>query len=671
MILLLKKMRNRKIVLLFIAVLLTFSAHSQVNIKNYLYVGYSEMARNNYTTAIGIFNTIIKVKPNHYEALFFRGLSKYKLDDYRGALNDLNASIYLNTYNAEVFLYRGIVKDLLSDNYGAIFDFNEGLKLNPRHIYIYFNRGISRMRLKHWLLAIDNFDNLIKLKPDFSAAYINRGIAKNSLNRTDAAMADFNIAIRLNPFSADAYNRRGLLKSSNKDFDGAIEDLDESIKLDSYNTLSYYYRAGVKYEMDDFDGMVKDYDKIIELDPKNALTFYNRAIIKSKLGDHNSAIDDYDNVSALSPNNVFTYYNRGLEYHTIGQYIRAINDFSKAIEIYPDFANAYMARSQTKRANGDIDGSMKDNNTAINKINEFRLKNNSSNQQSFADTSRNFQDLISLDSDFGKKLSNGQIVNGRIQDMEVNIELEPIFNFSLFPDDSLSNNNKYYISELEHLNLKLNSRLKLFLSNETSNLNNDKLNEKTDFLENSELKNTELNNYYLLKSIIFCSSRNYNSAIEQADKSVLSNPDVSNYFNRANIRLEMIEFIASTENDNNFVSINESINNEKTVNENELYNYDQVISDYKKCIEIDSTFILAYFNLANVMCLTRDFEGAVKNYDYVIQNNPDIAESYYNRGLTLLYLKRNKEACIDLGKAGELGVLKSYSVIKRFCNKED
>ncbi|MFC2118793.1 tetratricopeptide repeat protein [Bacteroidota bacterium] len=665
-------MINKKLIILFVVALLSFSAFSQLNIKNYLYVGYSEMTRNNYTTAISIFNTIIKVKPNHYEALLFRGHSKYKLDDYRGALKDLNASIDLNSYNAEAFLYRGIVKDLLSDNFGALYDFNKGLELNPRHIYIFFNRGITRLRLKNWTFAIDNFDNVIKLKPDFSAAYINRGIAKSNLSRIDDAMADYNTAIRLNPFSADGYSRRGMLKASKKDYDGAILDLDESIKLDSYNTLNYYLRAGVKYEMNDFKGMIDDYDKIIDLDPTNALTFYNRAIIKSKLGDHNSAIEDYNKVSVLSPNNVFTYYNRGLVHNEIGLYNNAINDFSKAIEIFPDFAKAYMARSQSKRTIGDIDGSIKDNNTAISKINEYRLKNNLSGQPSFADTSRNFREIIDLDSDFGKILSNGKIINGRIQDRDVNIELEPVFKFLIFPDDSLAiKNNKYYVRELENLNLKARVKLKLFFSNESSILNNEILEEKVDVLNNSELSDSAQDAYYFYKSIVNCAARNYNSAIEEANKSLSYAPNVSYYFNRANIRLEMIEFIASTENNNNFVNINKSFNYDKSIKENESYNYDQVILDYQKCIEIDPDFVFAYFNLANVKCLARDFEGAVKHYTTVIQKNNEIAEAYYNRGLTLLYLKRNKEACIDLGKAGELGILKSYSVIKRFCNKED
>jgi hypothetical protein len=44
-----------------------------------------------------------------------------------------------------------------------------------------------------------------------------------------------------------------------------------------------------------------------------------------------------------------------------------------------------------------------------------------------------------------------------------------------------------------------------------------------------------------------------------------------------------------------------------------------------------------------------------------------MAEAYYNRALTLLYVKENNLACKDLSKAGELGIKEAYNVIKRYC----
>lgn len=40
-----------------------------------------------------------------------------------------------------------------------------------------------------------------------------------------------------------------------------------------------------------------------------------------------------------------------------------------------------------------------------------------------------------------------------------------------------------------------------------------------------------------------------------------------------------------------------------------------------------------------------------------------------NRGLLFLLLDDQKNACLDLSKAGELGIIESYNVMKRFCYK--
>ena len=49
---------------------------------------------------------------------------------------------------------------------------------------------------------------------------------------------------------------------------------------------------------------------------------------------------------------------------------------------------------------------------------------------------------------------------------------------------------------------------------------------------------------------------------------------------------------------------------------------------------------------------------------------PEMGEAYFNRGLVLIYLKDKEKGCIDLSRAGELGVADSYSVISKYCENE-
>jgi hypothetical protein len=61
----------------------------------------------------------------------------------------------------------------------------------------------------------------------------------------------------------------------------------------------------------------------------------------------------------------------------------------------------------------------------------------------------------------------------------------------------------------------------------------------------------------------------------------------------------------------------------------------------------------------------------LEDYDYIIERRQDFAEAYYNRGLTHIFLGNNRLGIADLSKAGELGEVEAYNVIKRFSSNDE
>ncbi|MCK9305501.1 MAG: tetratricopeptide repeat protein, partial [Bacteroidales bacterium] len=95
------------------------------------------------------------------------------------------------------------------------------------------------------------------------------------------------------------------------------------------------------------------------------------------------------------------------------------------------------------------------------------------------------------------------------------------------------------------------------------------------------------------------------------------------------------------------------------------------IHDMKRAAGISPGFPYIYYNLGNLYCLSNDLPEAIVQYSKALELFPYIGEAYYNRGLVLIYLKDREKGCIDLSKAGELGIEDAYSVIKKYCIKED
>ncbi|MCF8426089.1 MAG: tetratricopeptide repeat protein [Bacteroidia bacterium] len=104
------------------------------------------------------------------------------------------------------------------------------------------------------------------------------------------------------------------------------------------------------------------------------------------------------------------------------------------------------------------------------------------------------------------------------------------------------------------------------------------------------------------------------------------------------------------------------------------------ILDFTECINIPIDTTTKYFwenekhtfYLDRGLCLAnlKDYLAAIKDFDKAIELNKrkkKDGRAYYYRGLSHIYLGEKVEGCIDLSKAGELGILKSYEAIKELC----
>jgi len=60
---------------------------------------------------------------------------------------------------------------------------------------------------------------------------------------------------------------------------------------------------------------------------------------------------------------------------------------------------------------------------------------------------------------------------------------------------------------------------------------------------------------------------------------------------------------------------------------------------------------------------------AYEDYSKAIELNPHFAEAYYNRGLIQIYMKDTRKGCLDISKAGELGIEEAYEVLKNYAKQ--
>jgi len=647
--------------------------------------GRNALADGKYAYAIEQFNILARLDTTDYWTYFYRGIAKYNLGDIRGAQQDFDTSIRLDPVFTNGYHYRAITNSRFGKYEEALADFKKAIDLRPGFIGLYFSRGVTYFLAQRFEDAVSDFDRYIRKEPKDPSAYLNRGASYLFLGDTTRAINDYNKAIKLDRFEPEGYIRRGRLYAERKEYDKAIADMDKAISLDTTNTFAYFNRAIMYYDQLDFNSAMSDLNHVLKEEPGNALTLYNRSLIYAQVGDFESALADMDRVININPGNVLAYYNRASYFAQMERWKDAVDDYDKAIELYPDFAKAYMNRSYVKNMMGDMKSSKADYQTAQKKVAEYRAKNTES-EGSFADTTKKYSSLLSLDADFAKKDFDNELLQHR----DIDIRLKPLYKFRL----AARKDNQMYALRNKYENPLMDrfindSHVPVIITNLDSipgvrvsgSFDNAIMGDSNLGAGRMTLPTSELNfikGLYELQNKQFTSALNYfDMAVETAESDAAKAKYAEYYrafyrMNRGVLRAEMIDFIASIQNNVQTLTMDDkgAIRARVSDQSNYTYDYSEAIDDMKQAAALVPDFPYLYFNLGNLYCLSSQLVSSIENYDKAIELYPYMGDAYFNRGLVLIYLKDKEKGCIDLSRAGELGVSDSYSVISKYCEDE-
>lgn len=675
----------------FVLFLLSLSAavKAQLNTDRVMNIGRNALYFEDYVLAIQYFNQVIKVKPYMAEPYFLRGAAKLSLDDYKGAEEDCDISIEYNPFIIGAYHVRGVARQSRGDYKGAIEDYTKGLSYMPEDKAFLINKAIALAQDKQYEPADSTFTELINYHPSYYNAYISRSQFYMERKDTLRALNDINEAIKIDKYSSYGYAQRSILKFQfENDNAGALQDMDEAIKIDPKIPGYYINRAVIRYYSDDLRGTMEDYNRVVEMEPSNTLAHYNRGLLRMQVGEYNDAINDFSFVLKLDSENFFAVYNRALLYDKIGNFRAAITDYSKVIAHHPDFAEAYYARSEAKRKLGDTAGGKDDYTRAVALADAAKSKKDTDNSDDDDEKVRKesdhninkFDRLLVADNSEIKSEYESEI-RGRVQNKNYKVELEPQFTLTYYEKPSSVNTPHKYIRELDELNRSHMLPYRLYITNREAALDSVRITRHFNSInDNSKLIEINPNNAipYFARAIDFMLIQDFPGAIEDLSRIASAGDNfIFGYFLRAIVRYKHIEYLLSAnamEKTTDNVTLSHSRDNmldknQGSVNDRAIaLEYEMVLRDYGKVIEIAPNFPYSYYNRANIRCEQKDFKAALADYTKAIELYPDFAEAYLNRGLVYVYMGENEKSIADLSKAGELGIVSAYNILKRLVD---
>lgn len=637
--------------------------------RNYIYwVGQQCMVDNKYREAIDILNVLIRQDERNFDAFFLRGIAKYNMDDLLGADADFTTAITVNPVFTGAFYYRAITRTRLGNYDDALNDFQQAIELRPDLPDPYYSRGVTRLLNQQFEDAIEDFNKYIRYEKRHVPAYLNRGTSYLYLKDTANAYENFNLAIRTNREEPESYNRRGALYMAEERYDEACADFDMAVRCDSNYLPGFFNRALAHNYLHRPMASLSDFDRVIELDSLNSLGYFNRAIVRIEIGDYNRALEDFNNVALLAPDNVLVYYNRAMLHTRLGDLDAAIADYTRAIELYPDFANAYLGRSALRRANRDIKGAESDERTAERKIAMYKARLKDSTYSIYSDTTQRFDKLLSFDSrlmerDFQRIASTFTHAGSNA------LTLIPMFRFTLIENDESVKlrSQKYTTQRVKDFIARMDNHL-VRLECRQSNINPDTL-IAIDRRMAKELRSVAEPTWeqLFMRGVSQSLIKQYTNAVNTYSEAIQHNPaNPFLYINRATTRAEMIDFISSIDNSYQSITLDSDPSKRLNSSSTRTYSYDEAIDDVNKAIKLYPEFAEAYFNRANLMAISGKLPEAYDDYTRAIELNANLGEAYYNRGLVQILMKDTRKGCLDISKAGELGIEMAYQTLKQF-----
>ena len=102
-----------------------------------------------------------------------------------------------------------------------------------------------------------------------------------------------------------------------------------------------------------------------------------------------------------------------------------------------------------------------------------------------------------------------------------------------------------------------------------------------------------------------------------------------------------------------------------------LEDYPKSLQYCNDAIKLNPNDFNARLTRGQVKARLGDYRGAILDFDKAIDICPEKWGGYYYRGVTKIALGEidsTNSACLDLSKAGELGKMEAYDLIKKACH---
>lgn len=628
---------------------------AQVDAEQVTAIGRNVLSMEDYMLSIQYFNLAIKAKPYLAEPYYLRALAKLSLEDYEGAEADCTLAIERNKFITESYRVRGFARQYLGRDSLAVIDYDTGLAHNPQDRYFLFYKGVALTELNRYAEADSTLSVLLRLYPRMDEGLSAHARLNVLRGDTVAALADIARAIELSGSTTiQPFLLRADIEVKRRDWPAALADMDQALRLRPEEPEYYLNRAFIRYNNEDYFGAMADYNYTLELQPSNEAALFNRALLRYEVGDLNRAAADLEAVLAMDPENFHARYNLGLIDLERNRYREALSAFEAISKRYPRFHPALYAQAEAWRGLGNMRAAMQAahrgdelvrayvSDPGKNPLDRPAIEAGAANDGSHDGETEEqvmdrFNQLVTSSGASETQLAFNDRIKGRVQDRNLNVEPEPSVTLTFAPPAASLQAADAYSREVDDFNSSGYIGQRLYISAPRPVEDYDALFRLASQLEETASLSTRAADWLAL-GVARSMLKDYEAARKAFSRALELYPEFT-------LALLGRGAAFATDSDERLRPL--------------------AMEDYDAALKLNPSLAPAWLDKGNLLYASGDCTSAVDAYSRAIEADASLGSAWYNRGLAYLRLGNRVQAFADLRRAGELGVLPSYNLLKR------
>jgi len=308
--------------------------------------------------ALGIYQQILNVAPEHIDCLKLAGISHMQLGDTESAITLLKKTVTLKPDYNDAHYNLGVVYQARTEWAHAEAAFRRVIELAPTNAAALQNLGSVLVPQGRMEEATDCFRKAVEIKPDFPEAFNSLGQMQRRNGALEEAVAFFKKALSLNPGFSEAHYNLGLTLKRLGRKEEAVDSFKRVTELDPDNAEATYDYGASLQALNRNEDALPVLRRAVEIRPDYTPVYNNLGNVLQILGDTDAGIEAYNKAIELDPKNADAYSNLGAALQSNGQLDIAVAAFRKATAITPDHANAFNNLGTVLLAAGDQTGSI-------------------------------------------------------------------------------------------------------------------------------------------------------------------------------------------------------------------------------------------------------------------------------------------------------------------------